>query len=95
MADNIAEVRLMERRDTSRFTQVRLRSEVRPSVIAQVNIDDKGSDQRNEGAVAIAGGALAEWLNNQHGDNIDPEAVAQTAQESFREMMSDFRQGMH
>jgi len=64
---------------------------VKPNVIVEVAINDKGTDARNEGAVAIAGGALAEHLHQTYGDNIDAEETARAAREAFQEMMSDFR----
>lgn len=92
--DNL-EIRLMERRDSTRFLEVRLGSIVRPGVIATTQVEDAGAEDRTGQRVLAAGGALAEHLGRSYGDQFNADDIAREARELYREIMSDFRQGMH
>ena len=94
MADNL-EIKLMERPDASRFLEVRLASLVKPGVIAKVNVDQQGTEARTEQAVLAAGGALAEYLGKNHGDNFNSDDIAKEARELYRELITEVRQRLH
>lgn len=88
MKDNL-EIQLMERPSGVRFLKVRLRSLNKPQVVAQVNVEDQGAEDRTGRAVLVAGGALAEHLGNEYGDQFDFDEVARSARETYRELMAE------
>lgn len=89
------EIKLMERRDRTRFLEVRLASSIRPGVIATTQVNDQGAEDRTGQAVLAAGGALAEYLGRSYGDSFNAGDIAREARELYRELMSDYRQGLH
>ena len=94
MNDNL-EIKLMERKDATRFLEVRLASRIKPNVIALTNVNDQGEEGRTAQAVLAAGGALAEYLGQSYGDQFNQDEIAQDARELYRELMSDMRQALH
>ncbi len=94
MSNNL-EIKLMERPDASRFLEVRLTSIVKPQVIAKVAVEDQGAEERTRQAVLAAGGALAEHLGKQYGDQFNTGEVAREASELYRELMAEVRQRLH
>lgn len=95
MRDTNLELQLMQRPDKSLFIKVQLRSDVRPGVIAQVSVDDQGAEDRTGQAVLAAGGALAEYLGRQYGDQLDADEVAREARELYRELITEMEQTVH
>lgn len=93
-AENL-EIKLMERRDATRFLEVRLGSIVRPGVIALTQVNDLGAEDRTGQAVLAAGGALAEYLGQSYGDQFNADDIAREARELYMEIMSDMRQALH
>ena len=94
MNENL-EIKLMERKDATRFLEVRLESVLRPGVIALTQVNDQGAEDRTGQAVLAAGGALAEYLGQSYGDQFNQDEIAQDARELYRELMSDMRQALH
>jgi len=94
MNDNL-EIKLMERRDATRFLEVRLESVLKPGVIALTQVNDQGEEGRTSQAVLAAGGALAEYLGQSYGDQFNSDDIAKEARELYRELMSDMRQALH
>lgn len=95
MAAENLEIKLMERRDSTRFLEVRLGSIVKPGVIAVTQVNDQGAEDRTGQAVLAAGGALAEYLGQSYGDSFNSHDIAREARELYREIMSDMRQALH
>ena len=89
------EVKLMERPDSTRFLEVRLRSRIKPALLAVTMVNDQGEEGRTGQAVLAAGGALAEYLGQSYGDQFDSTDIATEARELYRELMSDLRQSLH
>ena len=94
VAENL-EIKLMERKDSTRFLEVRLESLNRPGVIALTQVNDQGAEDRTAQAVLAAGGALAEYLGQSYGDQFNMDDIAREARELYRELMSDMRQRLH
>lgn len=95
MSKENLQIRLMQRPDASRFLEVRLGSIVKPGVIVTTKVEDSGAEDRTCQLVLAAGGALAEHLGQQYGDSFDAGDIAREARELYRELMSDYRQGLH
>jgi hypothetical protein len=89
------EIKLMEKPDRSRFLRVRLGSEMRRGVIAQTDVPYQGTEARTTQAVLAAGGALAEYLEQTHGDNFDSGDIARKATELFKELIMEVNQRSH
>lgn len=94
VAENL-EIKLMERKDSTRFLEVRLESMNKPGVIALTQVNDQGAEDRTAQAVLTAGGALAEYLGQSYGDQFNMDDIAKEARELYRELMSDMRQRLH
>lgn len=92
MNDNNLELQLMQRSDQTIFIKVRLRSDVKPGVIAQVNVNDQGAEDRTCQAVLAAGGALAEYLGENYGDQLSTDEVAREAKEMYKALVSEMRE---
>lgn len=89
------EIKLMENRDRSRFLRVRLESEVKRGVVAQTDVPYQGTEGRTAQAVLAAGGALAEYLEQTHGDSFNGDDIAKQARELFKELIMEANQRLH
>lgn len=89
------EIKLMENKDRSRFLRVRLSSDIKKGLVAQTDVPYQGTEGRTEQAVYAAGGALAEYLGNNYGEQVDFDDVARQARETFRELIVEANQRLH
>ena len=95
MSNENLEIKLMERPNASRFLKVRLRSIIKPQIIAEIEVEDQGSESRTEQRVLASAGALTEHLEREYGDNYNADDIALEARELYREMMSEFNQNLN
>jgi hypothetical protein len=89
------EIRLIQNADKSRFLRVRLSSDIKKGLVVQTDVPYQGTERRTEQAVFAAGGALAEYLGERYGENIDCDDVAKQARETFRELILEANQRLH
>jgi len=88
--DNVAEVRLMRKKNQpdEYYVNVRVRSRVRKNLLSQHNIplDSVGTKTEMAKAVEIGAGALAEHQCENFGDTHDPEEVAKMCRSLYEEL---------
>jgi hypothetical protein len=89
------EIKLMQNTDKSRFLRVRLSSDLKKGLVAQTDVPYQGTEARTEQAVFAAGGALAEYLGRNYGEQVDFDDVAKQARETFRELIVEANQRLH
>lgn len=85
------EVKLFKRTEGTGYLSVRLRSQVKQNVISfkDLDINEIGSERALADAAEIAGGALAEYQNEQYGDQHDSSQCAALAKETFTELWAE------
>ena len=93
--DSKIEVALFRRKNNSGFLKVKLRSHMKPGLISfkDIELDSVGNKTEMARAVEIAGGALAEYQDEQYGDRHDPSDCAKLAKETFEELWAELEQG--
>jgi len=89
------EIKLMQNTDKSRFLRVSLTSDMRKGLKVQVDVPYAGTEGRTAQSVQAAGGALAEYLGKNYGEQVDFDDIAYQARETFRELIVEANQRLN
>lgn len=83
------EINVMQRSDKSMYFEVNVRGVLKPNSIMQ-GILEQGKHTKECLAIMVLAAALAEELIASVGDTmLDPDMVAQTAEQCYRELMAE------
>ena len=80
------QLRLMQRDDKTLYFEMKVRSEVKPTVKVMGILE--AADAKPQ-TIAALGGALAETLCEKYADTLDPSTVATAAVVTYRELISE------
>lgn len=87
------QMQLLKNEKDKYFLRLRLFSISKPGVISYYDIPNENEFSFNRllKPVMVAGGSLAEYQNEQYGDNFNPDDVAYVASEALRDLLTQLK----
>lgn len=82
-------IQIMKRPDNTHYARFKVYSHVKPDMLVQYDFELRvGASEREMGfQTGVVCGAMAERLNELHGDNIDPERCAREGSAKFQKLL--------